>query len=379
MSNLFQKWRCLGFDPEKLYNYSDKMLITNVAMMKNISLLMSLLLFFGALYPLLYQHSIAHTVLYLLQSLLSLGFFFLGEYLQQHAAQFLRRKTPYYCIVLFMHTIAAFGIYHSVLSNPHMISVLFFICILCLQFTFILSPLTNMLSIFADCVVFCILSFVVKGADLATLDLLNCMVTFIVSSAIGWQIAHLRVSQLQAEEELSHLNRHLYELSTTDSLTGLHNRRRFTEEAARRIVEHATEDTYIATLVCDIDFFKQYNDFYGHDQGDIALQSVAKRLMGFRDNYDILLCRWGGEEFMALFLTPTPEKAHQIAHLMCNAVYDLHLANEPSAVSPYLTMSIGLYIVPSDDMQDWNALYRKADEALYLAKKGGRNRVITIA
>ncbi len=377
MSNLFQKWRCLGFDPEKLYDYSEKMIATNLSMMKNISLLMSLLLFFGALYPLLYQHSIVHAMLYLVQSLLSLGFFFLGDHLQQRTET--AQKTSRRCVVLFMHTISAFGIYHSVISNPHMISVLFFICILCLQFAFILSPMTNMLSIFVDCVVFCILSFVVKGIDLAILDFLNCVVTFIVSSAIGWQIARLRVNQLQAETELSLLNHHLYELSTTDSLTGLHNRRRFTEEAARRIVEHAPDETYIATLVCDIDFFKQYNDFYGHDQGDIALQSVAKRLMGFRDNYDILLCRWGGEEFMALFLTHTPEKAHQIASLMCNAVYDLHLDNEPSAVSPYLTMSVGLYIVPSDDIQDWNELYRKADEALYLAKKSGRNRVITIA
>ena len=188
---------------------------------------------------------------------------------------------------------------------------------------------------------------------------------------------------------LEQVNRELREMSVTDTLTGLHNRR-FLEQTmpmliaklARRRVETG-RDLVIGALLVDIDHFKQINDRYGHAIGDRVLQRVARALrMSVRDGEFVL--RWGGEEFLAVI--EMAERAHldDIARRMHRAINDscgdLELAT--GTLFAGITCSIGYATLPiSPTVHDlfWDDAIQLADFALYAAKNAGRNRWMTIA
>jgi len=160
-----------------------------------------------------------------------------------------------------------------------------------------------------------------------------------------------------------------------DPLTSILNRRSF-EKCFNSEKSRAKRDKkYFSLIMIDIDFFKQYNDHYGHHTGDKALQSVAKSLQNsFRRSSDFVY-RLGGEEFAVL----TSE--HSVLHIVnsaknaCFNVQQEHIEHIKSGLGPFLTVSIGLATVTCDCELTLDEIYKKSDEALYQAKANGRNRV----
>jgi diguanylate cyclase (GGDEF)-like protein len=159
----------------------------------------------------------------------------------------------------------------------------------------------------------------------------------------------------------------IHALATTDSLTGIANRRAFMHALEGEVVRAHRYGESLALIMYDIDHFKQVNDTYGHDAGDDVLKGVA-RLVKSHVRATDLVARWGGEEFMVL--VPQSDIAH--ARMVAEKLQSLIGAQRFDRVGA-VTASFGVAVVePHDDV---GALLKKADSALYRAKEGGRNRV----
>lgn len=163
-------------------------------------------------------------------------------------------------------------------------------------------------------------------------------------------------------------------LAHMDALTGLANRRAFDEQLNIEWQRMMRTNQPLSLLIIDVDFFKEYNDGYGHQAGDDCLKLIAKTIEEeFRRSGDFV-ARWGGEEFVALVPSIKSSAAAKLTEQARQAVFDLKIPH-PNTDRVQVTISIGLStIVPKKDI-DVSMLYELADNALYTAKEEGRNRV----
>ena len=166
----------------------------------------------------------------------------------------------------------------------------------------------------------------------------------------------------------------LRQLSETDPLTGLLNRRGFEyryELASRSSLRSGKP---LGLIIADVDFFKHYNDHHGHDAGDRVLEKIAKTLSGFARRPLDACARLGGEEFCLLLHEPDPQQLQQLGSRICTAIADLAIPHGHSDVSNVVTVSLGITDVPPGS--SFQQGYRRADHGLYSAKKAGRNRFV---
>jgi len=175
--------------------------------------------------------------------------------------------------------------------------------------------------------------------------------------------------------ELEAVNERLRELTTIDPLTGISNRRHFDEFLQIEWRRALRDSTYLTILFIDIDHFKAYNDAYGHQLGDEALRKVASVIGDAGKRAGDLVARYGGEEFAVVLHKTNPEQAGRMADELRLQVEELGMDSAPGAPSPFVTISIGVATtVPSPDLEA-DTIVAVADEMLYAAKRGGRNRV----
>lgn len=180
----------------------------------------------------------------------------------------------------------------------------------------------------------------------------------------------------EVTKKLRRANKKLENVSYTDSLTGLHNRRYFNMIYDRELNRAKRNNNYITFMMLDIDFFKQYNDTYGHIEGDVALKSVAKVLKDTLKRPADFVFRLGGEEFGVLLIETDESNSAKLAREICDAVRGGEIKHESSKVNQYLTMSIGVVCCIADDALNEDILISRADEMLYEAKETGRDRYI---
>lgn len=165
-------------------------------------------------------------------------------------------------------------------------------------------------------------------------------------------------------------------ISITDGLTNLYNQRYFNNFSQKFINSAKRENHFISFLIIDVDYFKQYNDTYGHLMGDNVLKKVATALKDSSSRSDDYCFRLGGEEFGILFKSKNQEKAFQFAKMILKNIENLKIEHKSSTVSEYITVSMGLFSDYSKNIIDIDDIYKKADKMLYIAKETGRNRVI---
>lgn len=168
--------------------------------------------------------------------------------------------------------------------------------------------------------------------------------------------------------------KYIEHLSITDELTQLYNRRFFNTKIAEEINRAKREKHHLCLLIMDIDYFKQYNDTYGHQMGDVALEKVAKVLKARTNRASDFAFRLGGEEF-GIITSLDKEKVIEFANLIKNDIENLKIENISSKVSKYLTISIGVVSKEGDEITNSNKLYKEADDNLYQAKNSGRNSI----
>lgn len=165
------------------------------------------------------------------------------------------------------------------------------------------------------------------------------------------------------------------EIAITDGLTNIFNRRHFDDIFPNQIKINQREKGILAFLLIDIDHFKQYNDTYGHQEGDTALKLVASALKDTLRRPNDYTFRLGGEEFGLLYHIKNIDDGLLIANKARINIENLKIEHKGNSASKYVTISSGLYIIDADNETTVKGIYKKADEALYKAKHSGRNKV----
>ena len=165
----------------------------------------------------------------------------------------------------------------------------------------------------------------------------------------------------------------LEKLSMYDGLTNIRNRRYFDETFEKTFSEIKRDKKSLAVLMIDIDFFKPYNDNYGHGQGDETLRKVAKALEKTIKRASDFVARYGGEEFVILLKDINKDGVEAVANNLLNAVRELKITHEFSKIENYVTVSIGVSFYNSSSDITKLELLLKADETLYNVKNSGRN------
>ena len=165
----------------------------------------------------------------------------------------------------------------------------------------------------------------------------------------------------------------LEKLSMYDGLTNIRNRRFFDETFEKTFSEIKRDKKSLAVLMIDIDFFKPYNDNYGHGQGDETLRKVAKALEKTIKRASDFVARYGGEEFVILLKDINKDGVEAVANNLLNAVRELKITHEFSKIENYVTISIGASFYNSNSDITKLELLLKADETLYNVKNSGRN------
>ena len=203
---------------------------------------------------------------------------------------------------------------------------------------------------------------------------------------VGCIVAHSTIDRL-TEEEIGYISEltkqsaitierantysEILQNATMDALTGLNNRRQFELRLGEQYAIANRQDSPLCAIMIDIDFFKKFNDTYGHAVGDIVLQTTANVIKEQLREYDIP-SRYGGEEFCILLPQTNIEEAKIVAERLRSAVEAVNLeVAEGKTIN--ITISVGLAQLDVKDMAE--DLYMKADSALYKAKEAGRNRV----
>ncbi|ERT03784.1 diguanylate cyclase domain protein [Lyngbya aestuarii BL J] len=194
-------------------------------------------------------------------------------------------------------------------------------------------------------------------------------------SGVAAQLGAL-VLQKKAEEALRTAYIELERLAKIDGLTQIANRRYFDEYLEREWKRLAREKQPLSLILCDVDCFKLYNDFYGHPAGDNCLKEIAQAISRAARRPADLVARYGGEEFVIVLPNTTLIGGLKVANLIRQAVKKLKILHAKSTVDSFVTVSLGVSTtIPHLELSP-KTLIRVADEALYKAKNKGRNCAI---
>jgi diguanylate cyclase (GGDEF)-like protein/PAS domain S-box-containing protein len=209
--------------------------------------------------------------------------------------------------------------------------------------------------------------FMVTTTPLSSLD----------QSIIGLVEAFTDITERKNAEKVMQLaNQELERLATEDGLTKVSNRRRFDEYLNIEWRRQTRSGAPIALIMCDVDFFKKYNDQYGHQAGDSCLMSVASAIRTRVGRSGDLIARYGGEEFAIVMPATDAQGAWRVAENIREEVTKMRIPHGGSSTASFVTISGGVAsMVPTMDLKP-QMLIERADQCLYRAKKQGRNRVV---
>lgn len=196
--------------------------------------------------------------------------------------------------------------------------------------------------------------------------------------ALEEQVADKTASLNKQAMDLIEANKQLEVLTYQDGLTGLYNRRYFDKNLAAEINRHYRQKQALSLIMCDIDHFKLFNDFYGHQLGDDCLKRVAQCICTSVGRITDANCRYGGEEFAIILPNTSKEQSTLVAERLCLAIENMKIPHQESETSKFVTLTLGVVTIAAEQKTSVDSIVSSADKALYIGKSNGRNRVIRL-
>ncbi|MCL2805548.1 MAG: GGDEF domain-containing protein [Treponema sp.] len=324
-----------------------------------------------AFFPIVFEKDIFKAGVYLVVALVAFLISIYSNYLMQQIN--INNRIIYTLIVLYHTNLIIFGVYLDIWSVPGTLAAIFPCFIICALLMFINPPRFNFLLISGAMIVYIVSAVVFIKSSSSIYYILNGLIAGLLSLYFSWQITKLRLGLEISTNMLEDEKNKYLDQSTVDELTQLKNRRDFMQTFQRYLSNYRTSDDWLCIALADIDFFKLYNDNYGHPQGDVCLRSIGDALNWLRDDLGVYSARVGGEEFAVLWFEKSSSHVDKVITKWMETIRNLKIPHEKSKVSDFVTMSIGVYRSRCGSSHDTQYLYDLADKALYSAKGGGRN------
>ena len=375
---LFNNWRFYGLEQDEYRKCMKRSFIDNLYGLRQASFSIFVLALVFALAPVLIERNFTKLIWYISTAVVAL---FMGIFLSYKCSRHKQGKAVstrfvYAMIAAYYANIITFGIYLSVWSNPGKVAVSFMGILICALFLYVVPPLFTLLLTLGAMASFITATVMVKSFSDWTMDTVNVLFAGYVGLFFGWQSTMFRMSLLTAANKFEDERNNYYIQSTIDELTQLKNRRDFTQTFRRFLTNYRQSDKYLCVAILDVDYFKNYNDHYGHLMGDDCLRAIGRTLINLHDTTGIYNARVGGEEFALIWFEDKVEDVKEITTRINQMVIDLNIPHEKSEAAPYVTVSIGVHVTPCSPDNDMDSLYDLADKALYTAKSAGRNRAV---
>jgi diguanylate cyclase (GGDEF)-like protein len=228
------------------------------------------------------------------------------------------------------------------------------------------------------CTILALYTHAIKRLRILTRKIRNMTTEPILTHSSKDEIDELFHAFDQFSDTINTQNQRLETLSLTDSLTNIANRRAFDRRLFYELSNDRTLQIDLSVVLIDVDFFKQYNDTYGHASGDEALQKIAMMLSHTIQNSTNLIARYGGEEFVAILPNKTAKESNLVAQNIMQAIRLANIKHRMSDISDRITISIGIATRTKGESSDIDTLMKKADMALYYSKNQGRNQATHI-
>jgi diguanylate cyclase (GGDEF)-like protein len=198
----------------------------------------------------------------------------------------------------------------------------------------------------------------------------------ITGMVFTWYMSYVAIKGMITGQRLEAERNRFQEESNKDALTGLNNRRNFMESVNFYLSACRHVHQTICVIMLDVDYFKKYNDFYGHPKGDLVLEAIGSVLKQIMIEEGFYAARVGGEEFIILGTENRLAEAERIARRIRQMIIDLKIPHEQSEIFPWVTASLGIYVMRGGSLDTVNELYSRVDAALYEAKRLGRNCIV---
>ena len=364
-----RSWRYLGHDRDTVQRYRAETDRANLRTLRNMSLLaLGLTVLMFAFYGVLLHQPLRVAILAGLAAFWIILYFYIDELLRGVSIGAVRDANSLIYLVSVMLYIG--GILSGSLMAKGELSVLSIWMFLLVQIAFDISPLQNLLTVIPYAAMFLIISRQSKSLDRWYTDLMYTIISVTVGLVISYHQSKLALNNIIAQSNLQKANFTLYHTATTDELTGLMNRRMLFDRYDTIVRECESAKRCMACIVLDIDDYKQYNDSYGHPEGDQLLRRIGGVLRSFSSDHDIDIGRIGGEEFLAVWQEDDVHRCERMAEALRCAIEQMEIPHDSATDHDRVTMSVGLCILPGNQAQ---SAYVYADKALYRAKDAGKN------
>ncbi|MCL2070637.1 MAG: diguanylate cyclase [Oscillospiraceae bacterium] len=351
----------------------------NLKALRQLNLVVAILAAGFSIFPIFIERNFSKAFIYVIVAAISLLLGLISRFKLKAAKRTdnLNSRFIYAMTILYYANVMLFGIYLGAWAITDTLAVTFMGFLIVALLLLVNPPVFNLCLTTCALVAFSASSVLLKESDIWVFDIANALIAYCMSLVFGWVMNMYRLSAVLNASRLEEERSKYYSQSTIDELTQLKNRRYFMNRIERYVTNYRDDDKWICLAIIDIDYFKRYNDYYGHPKGDEVLRAFGEAL-GSMQLHDggaggITAARIGGEEFTLLWFEQDAERINSIISSLQEKVRQLNLIHEKSDISDRVTVSIGVYVADCCDSNTVQVVYDNADKALYEAKNNGRN------
>lgn len=370
MKEKYLYWRYLGLTRETVVSFGERVAKDNLRVLRLESLIIGIVCFVMSFLSMFTVRKFSVQLLFLIIAFINILVFYLATQIKKLGARNPVRDSNL-LIVLFEISVYFISAYVGV-SRGNSLSALIVAAVIVCQVSFDVYPVQNLLLLCGALVGFALADYYNKDLSVYFQDIVNVYFCALIGNILSWKKSRIRYEHEEIMELVQRNNSILYRSSTTDPLTGLFNRRTAFDRLEVMAAQTCVARKELVVIIMDLDNFKKFNDTYGHPEGDKLLHNLGVLFMELQKKHRVTIARIGGEEFMCFYSEKEKVDTEALVAEIREGVAKLpHPESDKGICS---TISMGIYKNISMEEDTAGRIYSKADSALYLAKRNGRNR-----